>query len=309
MSPGAWEPSAVPVWFDPLREPTWLVPAVKTDAPRILYCAERWGEGRVDGAGRDLRLGVPAFLAEAARYGTNAWPVALAEPVDGGDALHPGEPLEAGSLTVLSAVAPEGRSSIRVRIVDEHGSIVEEIERVATDDASLGAAMEGLPYAVAMATAPAGVRPVWNSLYALPAGARLAAYVRGLHACHRMSSEALASSAEPEAVAARRADVRSVLGSLGTLATSTPEPFPALLFFGALLAAHEAGSPAVGEFRLPANARWTAATDRLDPVYAIAALVAQVFGDHDSARRRIEEMRTGEDPAVQRWLARVEAVT
>ena len=58
MSPGAWEPSAVPVWFDPLREPTWLVPAVKTDAPRILYCAERWGEGRVDGAGRDLRLGV-----------------------------------------------------------------------------------------------------------------------------------------------------------------------------------------------------------------------------------------------------------
>ena len=196
-----------------------------------------------------------------------------------------------------------------MRILDERGSVVEEIERTATDEASLGAAMEGLPYAVAMAAASAGVRPVWNSLYALPAGARLSAYVRGLHACHRMSSEALASTAEADALAARRADVRTVLGSLGALATSTPEPFPALLFFGALLAAHDAGAPAVGEFRLPANARWTAATDRFDPIYAIAALVAQVFGDHDSARRRIEELRAGDDPEVQRWLVRVEAVT
>ena len=62
--------------------------------------------------------------------------------------------------------------------------------------------------------------------------------------------------------------------ALGSLATSTPEPFPALLFFGALARRRTTlGSSIVGEFRLQANARCMTATDPLDPVYAMAALV------------------------------------
>lgn len=303
MSQGTIEPFDVPVWFGPLREPRWLVPGPRPDAPRLVFAAERWDEAAVDGAGRDLRFGVASFLAEAARFGTNAWPAVIAEPVD------PEDPPLVAPMTVLSAVGPEGRAAVRVRVLDGSGSTVAETERAAADEPTLGAALEGLPFAVAQGTAGAGVRPVWSSLYALPSGSQLAAYVRGLHACRRLALEAVASAADADTVAARRADVRAVLGSLGTLATSTHEPFPALLFFGALLAAHDAGSPVVGEFRLPASARWTGATDRYDPVHVLTALVARVFGDDATSRRRIEEQRAGGDAAMQRWLDRVEAVT
>jgi hypothetical protein len=303
VSQGALDPFDVPVWFGPLREPTWLVPELRADAPRLVFAAERWDEAAVDGAGRDLRFGVAAFLAEAARFGTNAWPAVLADPVD------PDDPPLVAPLTVLSAVGPEGRAAVRVRLLDEAGAIVAEAERAATDEPTLGAALEGLPFAVAQGAAGVGVRPVWSSLYALPSGAQLATYVRGVHACRRLALEAMAPSADADEVAARRADVRAVLGTLGTLATSTHEPFPALLFFGALLAAHDAGSPVVGEFRLPASARWTGATDRLDPVHVLTALVARVFGDEATSRRRIDEQRAGGDPEMQRWLDRVETVT
>ena len=65
-------PLETPVWFGPLREPEWLLPRVRDDAPTIVFAAERWREPGVDGAGKDLRLGLPLYLAEAARFGTNA---------------------------------------------------------------------------------------------------------------------------------------------------------------------------------------------------------------------------------------------
>lgn len=300
---GAAEPLEPPVWFEALRSPSWLVPGVRDGAPSIVCCAEPWQGTAVDTAGRDLRLGLPLYLSEALRFGSNARPVGLREPRASGDV-----PADA-DLIVLSAVAPDGGAAIRVRVLDPLGSVLGEIEREAHDEASLGEALGGLAHAVTAAAAPVGVRPVWNSLYTLPSGAALVAYVRGQHACARMLDEALPASADSASIAGRRADGQSVLEALGALATSTHEPFPALLFFGALLAARDAGSPLVGGFRLQANARCTASTDPLDPVYAMTALVARVFGDLATSERRIDLLRAAEGGSRRRWLARVEAVT
>jgi hypothetical protein len=193
--------------------------------------------------------------------------------------------------------------------MDPAGGMTDEIVRDARNEDELGGAMQLLPHAVTQALAPGGVRPIWNSLYTLPSQAALVDYVRGLHACLRLSDGPPSGGTEAEEVAAWRTDVRSTLGALGTLATRTAEPFPALVFFGAVLAAYDARAQVVGESRLPANARCTAATDPLDPVYAMTALVMRVFGDFDTSERRIDRLRTGADPAVLPWLARVQEVT
>jgi hypothetical protein len=292
-------PLETPVWFGPLREPAWLLPPVRDDAPTIVFAAEPWQERGVDADGEDLRLGVPLYLAEAARFGTNARALALRHVVE------PEYPHSHGVVTVRSAVAPGGVPSIRLRMFDGQGEPLDEVVRDAHDPAALGGALGGMLHAVTQASAPGGVRPIWNSLYALPSGIALTSYVRGLHAALRVTDEALPETAHVDALSERRAHVRSVLASLGALATSASEPFPALLFFGALAAAADARSSVVGEFRLQANARCITATDPLDPVYSMAVLVMHLFGDRAAAERRAEALRAGGDERVARWVARV----
>ena len=292
-------PFETPVWFEPLREPAWLLPRVRDDTPTIVFAAERWQEPGVDGDGRDLRLGLPLYLAEAARFGTNARTLALPDVVEP-DSL-PGQ----GDVTVRSAVAPDGRPSVRLRMFDPRGAPLDEIVRDARDAASLGDALGGLLHAVTQATASTGVRPIWNSTYSLPAGAALTSYVRGSHAVRRVSDDALPDTAHVDALSERRADVRSVLTSLGALATSATESFPALLFFGALAAAADVGSSVVGEFRLQANARCMTATDPFDPVYSMAMLVMELFGDRAAAERRAQALRATGDERVIGWVDRV----
>ena len=303
MTPGPAEALEPPVWYGPLRAPSWLVPRARDDATPIAFFAEAWDDAAVDAPGRDLRLGLPLYLAEATRFGTNARAVACRTP------MRPADVLPDAAVTVQSAVAPDGDPSIRLRVLDGAGDDIAEIVREADDEATLGAALDGLPRAIADAAAPGGVRPVWSSMYALPTGAALASYVRGQRACLRLSDGAVPASADPDTVAARREDVSAVLEALGALATSSPGPFPALLFFGALLAAHDAGSPVVGDFRMQASVRWTAATDPVDPVFAMTALVMRVFGDREASDRRIEALRTSDDRSMQRWLAEVQTVT
>jgi len=303
VTPGPNEPLEPPVWYTPLRSPSWLVPVVREGAPTIVFRAEAWEDRAVGAAGRDLRLGLPVYLAEAVRFGTNARPLAGTLPLSGSEAV-PGAPV-----TVRSAVGVEGRASITLRVLDAAGDVIAEVVREAHDEETLGAALERLPRAVVEAVGPAGIRPVWSSLYSVPTGAALAAYVRGQRACLRLRDGALPASADADSIAARRADVRAVLEALGSLATSSPGPFPALLFFGALLAAHDAGSSVVGDFRMQASVRWTAATDPVDPVFAIAALVMRVFGDLDASDRRIGVLRARDDGSLRRWLADVQTVT
>lgn len=295
-----------PVWYEPLRAPAWLVPGIRGDAATIVYTAEAWQGTSVDPAGSDLRLGLPLYLAEAARFGTNARPIALRT------ALAPDDVAVAvadARFSVRSAVAPGGDASIRLRVHDAHGDVLGEVVRQARDEPSLGQALEALPHAVSELIPKGDVRRTWSSAYILPSGPALASYVRGQRACVRLREGELPSGADPDAIAERRAAVRVVLGSLGSLATSTPEPFPALLFFGALLVAHDAGSPVVGEFRLQANARCTVATDARDPVYAMTALVMRLFGDLDASERRMKALRATADEPMQAWLERAKAVT
>ncbi|CAN5648127.1 hypothetical protein BH18ACT17_BH18ACT17_13600 [soil metagenome] len=292
-----------PVWYEPLRAPSWLVPGIRDDAATIVYSAEAWQEPSVDPARSDLRLGLPLYLAEAARFGTNTRPIALRT------ALAPGDRVPDARFMMRSAVAPGSDASIRVRVHDAHDDVIGEVVRQAKDERSLGEALEALPHAVSEITPKEDVRRTWSSAYILPSGPALTAYVRGQRACLRLRDGVLPSAADPDAIAERRAAVRLVLGGLGSLATSTSEPFPALLFFGALLAAHDAESPVVGEFRLQANARCTTATDPRDPVYAMAALVMRLFGDLDASERRMKALRATSDESMQTWLERVKAVT
>jgi hypothetical protein len=292
-------PLETPVWFEPLREPAWLLPRARDDAPTIVFAAERWQEPGVDGDGRDLRLGLPLYLAEAARFSTNARTLALP------DVVEPDSPPGQGDVTVRSAVAPDGRPSVRLRLFDPQGAPLDEIVRDARDAASLGDALGGLLHAVTEATASTGVRPIWNSTYSLPTGAALTSYVRGSHAVRRVSDDALPDTAHVDALSERRADVRSVLTSLGALATSATESFPALLFFGALAAAADVGSTVVGEFRLQANARCMTATEPFDPVYSMAMLVMELFGDRAAAERRAQALRATGDERVIGWVDRV----
>ena len=303
MTPGPIEPLEPPVWYTPLRAPSWLVPVVREGAPTIVFRAEAWDGQGVGAAGRDLRLGLPVYLAEAVRFGTNARPFA-GRPAPSGSEVWSDAPV-----TVRSAIGAVGRASITLHVLDSAGDVIADVVREAHDEGTLGAVLEGLPRAVVEAVGPIGIRPAWSSLYSVPIGAALATYVRGQRACLRLRDGALPPSADSDSIAARRADERAVLDSLGSLATSSPGPFPALLFFGALLAAHDAGSPVVGEFRMQASVRWTAATDPADPVYAIAALVMRVFGDLDASDRRIDVLRARDDGSKRRWLADVQTVT
>jgi hypothetical protein len=288
-----------PVWFVPLRSPTWLVPEAREGSPVLAFTADPW-EGAVGDAGRDLRLGLPMYLAEALRFGTNARTVVVRTSTEGADEA---------TATIRSEVAPRGGPAVRLRVFGGSGDELAEIGRDASDDASLGVALATLPHEIAQATSGLGVRPVWSSLYRLPAGSSLTAYVRGQHASTRIGTGAVPGTADSETLAARRADVSAVLEGLGALATSVPEAFPALLFFGAVLAARDVGSPVIGGFRMPVNARCTASTDPLDPVYAMTALLARVFGDRATSERRITELRAAGDGKMRSWLARVEAVT
>lgn len=303
MTPGWTELLEPPVWYAPLRSPSWLVPDARDGAPTVAFCAEAWDERVVDATGRDLRLGLPVYLAEAARFGTTARPFAGRSPLSGAHARPD------AAVTVRSAVVADGGGSVRLRVQETAGEVVAEVVREAHDEATLGVALGGLPRAVTDALAPMGIRSAWSSLYSVPTGAALAAYVRGQRACLRLSEGVLPASADADSIDARRADVRAVLEALGALATSSPGPFPALLFFGALVAAHDADSTVVGDFRMQASVRWTAATDPADPVYAVAALVMRVFGDLEASERRMDELRTRDDGSMRRWLAEVQTVT
>lgn len=305
--PGPAAPLEAPVWFAPLRSPSWLLRGLRDDAISVAAAAEPWDGSPVNEAGQDLRLGLPLYLAEALRFSTDARTAALRGPLADDAASD-------AAIILRTAVAPGGARTVRVRVLDRSGAMLGEAVREAHDASTLGAALAALPRAVFDAVGASGVRPVWDSLYSPPPVALLPAYVRGQRACLRLMEPPLRGQEDDvdvdvDAGSSRRAGVAAVLRSLGSLATSTGDAFPALLFFAGLVAARDAGSPVVGEFRLQANARCAAATDPLDPIYAVGALVQRVFGDVEASDRRIEQLRAGGDQALHRWLARVQAVT
>ena len=129
-----------PVWFERLREPTWLLPPVREGATRVAFVSEH-GDGRLD---RDLLVGLPLYLAEAARFATEAATVALTAPVPPGIGDRAARELDASILVTTSTTGAGDLRRLRVRVERPAGTVLDE-ELAAEDGQALAAALAELP--------------------------------------------------------------------------------------------------------------------------------------------------------------------
>jgi hypothetical protein len=294
-----------PVWYAPLRSPSWLLPAPKADAPSVRFLAERSaGFDGLSDAERDLRLGLPLYLAESTRF------LASIRPAVDLTAQQPSTPIGGEGRLVWTAIAPDGARLVRVRIADaSSGEILTTIERPAQDGDELGGVLSELPRQVADALRNLGAPTLWDARYSLPPPPLTPILVRGQRTALRLGDPSMHVVADdPDRGARLREQVKAILRPLASAATSTKDTYPAMLFFGALVSAAEAGSDVVQSFRLPANARCMDATDERDPVFRISTLVLRSIGDAGVARQRARRLVTLDDAALLAWLTRVESV-
>jgi len=294
-----------PVWFDRLREPTWLLPRAREGSTRVAFVSEH-AEGRPD---RDLLIGLPLYLAEAVRFATEARTVTLAAPVppDMGD--RPARAVDASILVTTSTTGARDLRRLRVRVDRPAGTVLDD-EVAAEDGPVLAEALADLPRRVTDAVRAIGVPGTWAPVYAPPAPGEAVRYVHAHRACLELGDHALypPADADPEIVAARRTIVRALLGALADFAQRGHGAFPALLYFGGLAGAHAHGSALPLEFRLQTNAICIEATDPRDIPFRLSALVLRLQGDDQIAERRTRTLEEMGDRAVAEWLARVEAV-
>jgi hypothetical protein len=249
-------------------------------------------------------MGLPLFLAESARYLTRVVPEVVAQPIG------PEPPAGDEGRLVLSGVAPEGRASVRVRILDRaSGETLEAVERTAADDRELGDVLSTLPSDLTSRLRSVGVSAMWDPRFAPPPPPLSVALVRGQHACLQLSRPAThEANRDADREALRRERIGSMLRPLAGAATRSNDIFPAVLFFGALLGAVSGGAPVLQEYRLPANARCMEATDDRDPIFRLSALVLRVIGDAGVAQQRVRRLSSVPDPDLQRWLAALETI-
>ena len=287
-------------WFAPLLAPAWLLPGVSKDAARVELAAERWPEETpLDQDGRDLRQGLPLFLAEGIRYLTNALPSVRPEPV-----ASFGERAGAG-ISILTSIVAGHPPVIKVRLMDAaFGLERDSIEREVESDADLGAVLVSLPRATTDALRSTGVRSSWDSRYSPPPPASAARVVRGHRACVRLCDPGSFISESADRRAAARDEARLVLRRLADAATSTSEALPAVLFFATLVGATRAGFDATNDFRMSVNARCMEATDPRDPVFRLSVIALRTIGDEAIAERRAHQLEAVEDPSFQDWLER-----
>jgi hypothetical protein len=295
-----------PVWYGPLRSPSWLLPSPKADAPSVRFMADRSaGFEELSDAERDLRLGLPLYLAESTRF------LASIRPTADLGAQESSAPSGGEGRLVRTAIAPDGARLVRVRVVDaSSGEILATIERPAQDGSELGAVLSDLPRQVAEGLRSLGAPTLWDARYSLPPARLAPTLVRGQRTVLRLADPSLHVLAEdPDRRSRQREQVTALLRPLASAATSTKDTFPAMLFFGALLSAAAAGSDVVQSFRLPANARCMDATEERDPIFRISTLVLRSIGDVAVARQRARRLARIDDAALQNWLTRVESVT
>ncbi|HVD70183.1 MAG TPA: hypothetical protein VNG34_04970 [Actinomycetota bacterium] len=287
-------------WFAPLLAPTWLLPGVGKDAPRVELAAEPWPqESALDQDARDLRLGLPLFLAEGIRYLTNALPSVRPEPVASSGEQGGAE------ISILTSIVAGRPPVIKIRLVDAaSGDERESIEREVESEADLGAVLVSLPRVTIDLLRSTGVRSSWDPRYTPPPPASAARVVRGHRACVRLADPAFFTAESADRRAAARDEATVVLRRLADAATSTSEALPAVLFFATLVGATGAGFDATNEFRLSVNARCMDATDPRDPVFRLSVIALRAIGDEAIAERRAQRLETVEDPVFQDWLER-----
>jgi hypothetical protein len=294
-----------PIWFERLREPTWLLPRAREGATRVAFVSEH-ADGRPD---RDLSLGLPLYLAEAVRFATEAATVALTAPVAAGIGDRPARELDAAVLVTTSTTGAGDLRRLRVRVERPAGTLLDD-ELEAADGPVLGEALADLPRRVTDAVRATGVPGTWAPVYAPPTAVEAVRYVHAHRACLELGHDALYPPADddPEIVSARRTVVKALLGALADFAQRGHGAFPALLYFGGLAGAHTHGSTLPLEFRLQTNAICMEATDPRDIPFRLSALVLRLQGDRQIAERRSRTLQETGDTAVAEWLERVQAV-
>jgi hypothetical protein len=288
-----------PVWYESLRSPSWLLPKAEADAPRVVFTPAPDPE-RESQADRELREGLPMFLAEAVRYSSVA---RTAVEFDGS--------VDDGS--IRADVAPIGESAERmltVRLRGTDGDDIGTVTQAFAGDADLGRAIASLPAAVGAALRPAGVRSVWSTVFQMPVETHAADLVRGYAICRWLQDPRSHRdvSTDSEETARRRAAVDGALRRLADLSGRVTTPFASMLFFAGLAACHDHGNPAYLGYRLSANGRCTTATDPRDPVFRISVLVFRLLGDPVIAGQRTRALAAADDQDLRRWLARTEGL-
>lgn len=290
-----------PVWYGPLRAPSWLLPPLREGAPRVV-CTPAQEPADEDTSGRALRLGLPLMVAEAIGFATDARASAT---------TGPWAVAEGTAAVVTPFVAGEGSDrELRVRLWRADGAEMEELVHPAPDDGSLGASVAGLVSEVNGALQGIGVRAAWSTVYAPPAPATAVAYLRGHYLVARLRDPGVHESVadDPEATSARRRAVHSALAALADLASHASSPLAVALFFAGIAATKDAGSAVYQELRLPANALAMGADDPRDPVSRLSVLVLHLFGDDVAAEQRARAAGTTGNGELHDWLLRARGV-
>ncbi len=289
-----------PVWYEPLRSPSWLVPPTDPSAPRVAFVGASQPPGEEADA-RELREGLPLALAEALRFTTAARTVASVDP----DA-------DLGDVTVRATVVLEGDDGDRALTVRLEAPDVElePVRRPAGDATQLEEALGAVPGAVTAALRPAGIRSVWSTVYQPPGVGHAADAVRALSISRSLRDSASHRdvAGDSEATSVRRAKLDSAFRRLADLAGRATSPLASMPFFAALASSHDAQNHAYLGFRLSANGRCTTATDPRDPVFRMSVLVFLLLGDPVIAGQRAKALASSEDPELRQWLARIEGV-
>jgi hypothetical protein len=291
-----------PVWYAPLRAPSWLMPPMRDDAPRVVFTAR--SDASDEPNLRGVRAGMPMFLAEAVRFVSDAGTSSVAAGRD-----EPDGTIDARARTGI--VDDAGRRTLLIDIDDGRGGSLAELREPIDDDATLETVIGTLPGAVTGALSSTGVRPVWSTVYVPPPPGHAAEQVRAHALCAWLLNPDLHQtdpSVDADEAARKRAVVTAALSRLAELAGRSPSPFNSLLLFAGLLTVRDAGSAVYLDFRLQANALCMTATDPRDPVYRVSVLMLRALGDPEIAARRARSL-AGDDPALAAWLTRTEAVS
>ena len=287
-----------PVWYEPLRSPSWLLPKAEPDAPLVAF-VPALGEQHETDADRELREGLPMYLAEAVRYSTAARTgVAWSTLPD-------------GAIAVEVAVRDTGDGpAIVAQVRGVEGEELAAVTQTYAGEDDIGRAIAGLPGAVVAALRPAGVRSVWSTVFQPPPEEHAADVVRGYAVCRFLLDPVAHRDVadDSEETARRRAAVDAALRRLAELSGRVTSPFASMLFFAGLAGCHGHGNHAYLGYRLSANGRCTTATDPRDPIFRISVLVFRLLGDPVIAGQRTRVLASTDDEDLRRWLARIDGV-
>ncbi|MEA2521761.1 MAG: hypothetical protein QOI81_1407 [Actinomycetota bacterium] len=295
-------PLDMPVWFRPLLDPTWILPAERAGAQRICFAAEVDPE-----ADNALTLGLPLYLAEAIRMTTDAVTTSFTRGFEAGADEGVASQGWLGLTRVSSAATG---LTLGVKIQDASGAPVVAVERTGLDPAATGAVLAELPRLLAQELRNSGVSGVWAPIYVPPTPTLALSSVLAQHLCLVLRDPNTHPSPDgpPDEQLRRRSAAKGVLTALGDLATRSSQLFPSLLFFGGVAATREAKNDVYQGLRQTIAAVTMRATNPADPLNRISVLLFRIFDENGTADSRERAALMAGDEALKQWLLRVRAL-